>query len=123
MNSHDIRINRRDFLKWTGLAAAGITISATIGCEGGDDNGTDAGTYSDKSGSISSNIEGHTVTLTAAQQEAGNAVTLTLTTGGGHSHTVRFSAAEVQSIANGGSATHTSSTDAATGHNHVVSFS
>lgn len=123
MTKNVIKINRREFLKWTAMAAAGLSVSANIGCESGgdddDDSGDSGSTVTDLSGSIGSN-HGHSVTMTAAQQTAGAAVTLTLSSGNGHTHSVSFTAEEVQTIAAGGTASSGSSTDG--GHDHSVSF-
>ncbi len=48
------------------------------------DDGDDSGT-GDIDGTVGSN-HGHEVTITAAELDAGDAVTLTLTTGSGHTH-------------------------------------
>ena len=124
-------LDRRQFLERLGVmcVGAGFLALAGTGCEsGGGDGGTDAppttttpgSSYSDKSASIGSN-HGHSATLTAAQQQAGDAVMLGLSSGDGHTHTVSFSAGQVQTIAAGGSATSESSTDG--GHSHSVTFS
>jgi len=74
--------------------------------------------YTDKVGTISAN-HGHSVTLTAAQQQAGQAVTLTLT-GGTHTHQISLSAAQVTAIAAGTQTTVVSTSDS--GHTHNVTF-
>ena len=79
-------------------------------------------TFTDKRASISSN-HGHSATLTAAQQEADQAVTLSLSTGdapGPHTHSVGLSKEDVAAIAAGSRVTRSSSTDL--GHDHNVSF-
>ena len=106
------RMDRRNFLKLSGTAVGAAGLLVVAGCEGG---GGDDG----KSGSISAN-HGHTVSITDAQLAAGIAVALLLTIGDGHTHTLSLSAAEVQSLAAGGSVSKTSSTDA--GHSHLVTF-
>jgi len=80
---------------------------------------TPTSTYSDLMGNIANN-HGHTVVITAAQQEASQAVTLLLTVGSGHTHTLSLTAAQVQDIANGKTVSATSSVNA--GHNHLVTF-
>ena len=67
-----------------------------------------------------SNNHGHTIVLTAAQQDAGQAVTLLLTVGSGHTHTLSLSAAQVQAIAAGTTVSETSSVNS--GHSHLVTF-
>ena len=73
--------------------------------------------YSDKQGTIGTN-HGHAVTLTAAQQQAGQAVTLTLS--GSHTHQLSLSAAEVTAVANGTNVAKDSTSDL--GHSHTVTF-
>ena len=118
-------MDRRKFLSF---AASGVALGALIvlqGCSSGSDSSTApteppaTTTYTDKNGSIGTNHD-HTVKMTAAQQQAGQAVTLTLTTGAGHTHTVGFNAQAVQDIAAGIRRDGTSSVDA--GHSHSVSF-
>jgi len=77
--------------------------------------------YTDKVGAISAN-HGHSVTLTAAQQQAGQAVTLTFTlsTDGSHTHQISLSAAQVTAIAAGTQVTVTSTL--VNGHTHDVTF-
>jgi len=82
-------------------------------------NPTPTPTHSDLMGSIANN-HGHTVVLTAAQQDAGQAVTLQLTIGSGHTHTLSLTAAQVKEIADGKTVSATSSTNS--GHSHVVTF-
>jgi hypothetical protein len=118
---YDDGINRREFLKEVSYLGFVSGMIFLVGCGGGGGNGDNGGTpgQSDITGSISGN-HGHTVVLTVSQLEAGAAVTLNLTIGDGHTHTVRLSADEVQNIASGGSVTNTSSTDS--GHSHGVTF-
>jgi hypothetical protein len=73
-------------------------------------------TMADMSGTISAN-HGHSITLTAAQQQAGAAVTLT-TTGGDHTHELGLKAAEVATIAAGGRLY--IETSVTLGHSHTV---
>jgi hypothetical protein len=73
----------------------------------------------DKVGTISSN-HGHTARITAAQLTAGAAVTVELTVGNGHTHTVTLGAAEVMSIAGGTRVSKESTNDS--GHSHTVTF-
>ena len=69
-------------------------------------------------GAISAN-HGHSVTLTAAQQQAGAAVTLTMT-GGDHTHSVGLRNTEVAMIAAGTAFSIESSSDFF--HSHTVRF-
>jgi hypothetical protein len=116
-------LTRREFtVEWVLAVLAGATITIT-GC-GGDDNNSNGVTNptpqaGDKAGVISANHD-HTVTVTAAQITAGNAVTATLTTGNGHTHTISLTAAQVVSIGQNQRVSGTSSTEA--GHNHDVTF-
>ena len=122
--SDDNQLTRREFTtEWVLAVLAGATITIS-GC-GGDDNnpGTGptggGGQSGDEVGAISAN-HGHSVTVTAAQITAGNAVTATLTTGNGHTHTINLTAAQVVAIGQNQRVSVTSSTDA--GHNHEVTF-
>ena len=76
-------------------------------------------THSDLMGNIANN-HGHSVVLTAAQQDAGQAVLLTLTIGSGHTHTLSLTATQVKDIADGKTVSATSSTNS--GHSHLVTF-
>lgn len=112
-------MDRRKFLS---LAAGSVAVGALIvlqGCNSGSDGSTTpTPTTGDKSGAISTN-HGHSVTLSAAQQQAGAAVTLT-TTGGDHAHTVGLRDTEVATIAAGTRFSILSSVTA--GHSHTVTF-
>jgi hypothetical protein len=85
----------------------------------GSGGGTSTGTYNDKTGSISDN-HGHSVTLTAAQQAAGKACTLTLSTASGHDHLLYLGATNVITIRGGTKLTVPSTVDS--GHHHDVTF-
>ena len=114
-------LTRREFtVDWVLAVLAGATITIT-GCGGDDDNpGTSPSPQTgDKAGVISAN-HGHSVTITSAQITAGNAVTATLTTGNGHTHTINLAAAQVVAIGQNQRVSVTSTTDA--GHNHEVTF-
>ena len=76
-------------------------------------------THSDLMGNIANN-HGHTIVLTSAQQDAGQAVVLTLTVGSGHTHTLSLTAAQVKDIASGKTVSATSSVNS--GHSHLVTF-
>jgi hypothetical protein len=111
------------FVMCMGIVAVALILS---GCDGGGSSSSDqtnspaaSSSHVNKAGDISSN-HGHTVILTAAQQDAGVAVTLELTPGNGHTHTVDFTAAQVQTIAGGGHASAESTVVG--GHSHTVSF-
>jgi len=112
-------MDRRKFLS---LAAGSVAVGALIvlqGCSSGSSSpSTPTPTMTDKQGAISSN-HGHSIVLTAAQQQAGAAVTLT-TTGGTHSHTVGLRDTEVATIAAGTRFSVESSVTI--GHSHTVTF-
>lgn len=116
-------LDRRGFLKF---AAGGLMVGTMVvlhGCSSSsDDDGgatTPTATHVDKSGEVGTN-HGHAVTLTAAQQDAGQAVTLTLSSGQGHTHTLDLTADEVAAIAAGTTTTKKCSWDMA--HEHTVTF-
>lgn len=136
MNEHGSdMLKRRDFLKKSAFAVLATSLTALAGCEGertfpseetdvtsvptGTNEPPTTRTYSDISGAVSAN-HGHSVTITADQLEAGRAVSLTLTTGAGHTHTLSLSDRQVEALANGGDETEESSVDA--GHSHAVRF-
>lgn len=78
--------------------------------------------YTDKIGSISLN-HGHSVIVTAAQQQVGQAVTLTLTFGDAHIHQISLSAAQLAAIAVGTRTTVESTLDDVDDpHTHYVTF-
>ena len=75
-------------------------------------------------GSISEN-HGHVATLTAAQLDAGNTVTLDIRGTADHTHTVELGGSEVVQIRNGVRVTRSSSIEASTlfaTHFHTVTF-
>jgi hypothetical protein len=122
-------ISRREFTLDACLAILAGSVITIAGCGGGGNpagpsgsggggggTGTGAG---DKAGSISGN-HGHTVTITAAELMAGNAVDLELTLGSGHTHRLRLTANQVATIAANQRVSQDSTTDG--GHNHTVSF-
>jgi hypothetical protein len=120
-------ISRREFTLEACLAilsGVAITISGS-GCgsssssPSGPSNNPPPTASGDKVGEISNN-HGHTATITAAQLSAGNAVTIELTLGSGHTHTLSLSANQVASIAANQHVSGVSSTNS--GHSHDVSF-
>lgn len=117
----DIHLGRREFLRHMAVTGLVLPAIATVGCDngGGDVVKDEITELSNRAGSIANN-HGHTVVLTAAQQQAGAAITLDLTKGGGHTHTVALSTDQVQAIAGGGTVSVTSSVDSS--HSHNVTF-
>jgi hypothetical protein len=105
------------------LAGAAITIS---GCGGssnpagpsGGGGGTTTGS-GDKTAAISNN-HGHTAKLTAAELTAGNAVSVELTLGSGHTHHFSVTANQVAMVAANQRVSGQSTTDE--GHSHTVTF-
>ena len=99
-------LDRREFTLAAILAMlSGVTITIS-GCGGGSSSPSSPNSPAptptpaasgDKMGSISAN-HGHTVTITAAQMSAGGDVTLELTEGSGHTHSVSLTGAEVVQI-------------------------
>ena len=137
--------NRRDFLKHAGVGLLAAGALAGLGCEEVDLNNPAGAAgeatnqppvnggvtnqpaaepvllhHNDAAGNISNN-HGHSVTLSGAQQDAGDAVTLELTPGNGHTHNLELEAVQVQAVAEGrhNVARETSVT---LGHSHTVSF-
>ena len=70
-------------------------------------------------GVISSN-HGHSVLITTTEQDVGQAITLQLTSGSGHTHTLSLDASQVQTAAAGKKLEAVSSVDS--GHSHIVTF-
>ena len=66
------------------------------------------------------NMHTHAVTVPPADVEAGAAMTYTLSDVGGHTHTIMVSAADMATLAGGGSVTITSSADGLPSHSHGV---
>ena len=60
------------------------------------------------------------MTITSAQLTAGSALTATLTTGNGHTHTIDLTAAQVVAIGQNQQVSVVSTTNEA--HNHTVTF-
>lgn len=112
---------RREFTAEAVLALlAGVAVTVT-GCSGGSSSMPSAPTpqAGDAVGAISAN-HGHTAIVRAAQLAAGNAVTITLSTGSGHTHGLSLSAAQITQIAAGTTVAQPSTTVDA--HSHVVVF-
>jgi hypothetical protein len=123
----DTKLDRREFTRLSLLSMfAGVTVTITACGGGGSDSPnspapppTQGG---DEIGVISSN-HGHQVRITAAQMQAGGAVTLSLGGSVGvtdHTHTVDLTAAEVSTVSSGGRVSKTSTIGDA--HDHIVTF-
>lgn len=112
--------DRRRFLKRMSTLALAAPLLAAAGC-GKEPTTTkgNAGTYEVEI-TIGEN-HGHRVTITEQQLDKGEAVTLTLTEGGGHTHSVSLSAEQVRTIADGGTVSVESTSDSF--HTHTVTFS
>jgi hypothetical protein len=119
--------DRREFTLAAVLAAlSGVTITVSA-CGGGGGSSSPSAPSNpspplgagDKAGSISAN-HGHTAVITAAQLTAAVAVSVQLTVGDGHTHSVTLTAAEVTQIAGGTRVSKESSVDIA--HSHTVTF-
>ena len=118
-------LERREFVLGSILAMlAGVTITIS-GCGGGSSPSspnpqpTPNPSGGDKVGDISAN-HGHTVTITGAQLTAGGDVSLQLTEGSGHTHSVSLSGSEVVQI-RGNTRVAKDSTNTS-GHTHTVTF-
>lgn len=116
-------MNRREFLARAGLVATWAAIPVAISACGSD-YGSSTPPPDDEQGDVTGNVgicdgHSHSVKVTAAQIEAGDAVVLTLT-GSGHTHTVSLTAAEVGAIGERTGVTKESSDDR--GHSHQETF-
>ena len=113
-------MDRRVFLKNAGLVSAWVGVSVVLhGCSDDDDPVAPTLGTGDVAGVIGSN-HGHSVSITAAAIDAGGAVTLMLSQGDGHSHSVALSAVQVGEIGSGNKVSATSSSS--NGHTHPVTF-
>lgn len=96
-------MDRREFLRNTGLLAALIGVQVTTLACGDDDNtpnGNGDGGGDEEVGSATGSGHSHTGVITRAELDAGDAVTVTFT-GSGHTHSLALTSDEVQSIAAG----------------------
>ena len=116
-------LDRREFTRLSLLAMLGgasITITSCGG--GGSSPGAPNPPQSDgnERGEITGN-HGHSVTITAAQLQAGGDLTINLTVGTPeHTHYIALTAAEVATIRGGGRVSKVTSTEQA--HEHTVIF-
>jgi hypothetical protein len=121
----DPMLDRREFTLAAVLAMlSGVTITIS-GCGGSSSPSTSTppttqpSATADKTGTISDN-HGHTATITGAQLTAGGDLTVQLTTGNGHTHSVSLTGAEVVQIRGNQRVSKESSSTA--GHSHTVTF-
>ena len=114
-------MDRREFLAKAGLLATWAAIPVILTeCGSSDKNPSQPTGNGDIDGAVStSSGHSHSVTITKAELQAGNSVTLTLT-GSGHTHSVSLSAQEVMSIGDGQKVSKQSTTNS--GHSHLVTF-
>ena len=116
-------LTRREFTLDAALALlAGCVITISDVACGGSKNNNPANpspTPTDINGTVSAN-HGHTVTVTAAQIIATNAVMLTLVGNASHNHTVSLSQAELVTLKNRQAVSKDSSND--NSHMHTVTF-
>ncbi len=114
-------VTRREFSVQAALVMLGGAVLTISGCGGGSSSPSSPSTpgSGDRTGSISAN-HGHTATVTAAQLNAGNGLTLDIRGSSSHPHTVTLSGSEVSSIRNGSRVSKESSNDDA--HTHTVTF-
>jgi hypothetical protein len=118
---------RRAISVGAALALLGFPTIAITGC-GGDSsptnpNPTPSPTPTPSSGNVPGSISanhGHSVEITAAQLQAGGAVTLVFSGNPTHSHVVDLTADEVVQIRGGGRVSKTSTS--AEAHTHNVTF-
>jgi hypothetical protein len=118
----DPMLDRREFTLAAVLAMlSGVTITIS-GC-GSSSPSTPTPTTTmpaaDKTGTISAN-HGHTATITGAQLTAGGDLTVELTVGNGHTHSVSLTGAEVVQIRGNLRVSKESTTNG--GHSHTVTF-
>lgn len=114
-------LSRREVLVLLG----GASVVITAACGGGGSSSPTSPTSNppatgDKEASSISANHGHSASITAAQLQAGGAVSLNIRGNSSHPHSVGLSADEVVSIRNGGRVSKESSNDE--GHTHTVTF-
>jgi len=122
----DPMLDRREFTLAAILAMlSGVTITIS-GCGGGSSSPTTSTppttqppAAGDKVATISAN-HGHTATITAAQLTAGGDLTVQLTEGSGHTHSVGLTGAEIVQIRDNQRVSKESSSNS--GHSHTVTF-
>ena len=125
----DQLLSRRQFTRESVLALlSGVVITVT-GCGSdssspttpstGGDGGNGGGNAGGVDGTVSAN-HGHLATVTDAQVNAGNDVSLDIRGNADHSHTVNLTGAELTQIGNGQQVVVTSTNSQA--HNHRVTF-
>jgi hypothetical protein len=115
-------MDRRTFLTEAAVLAAlsGVTIRIT-GCSE-DSSPTGGGGNPDVVQGVVGTNHGHTVEISRTVINAGQAVTLQLTTGDGHIHSVSLTAQQVADIGQGLRVQENSTEDGAFPHRHVVTF-
>lgn len=99
-------MNRRSFLIRVGGAVVAVpAVLQMTAC--GDDDGGAADAASTSSFTVSSTMSGHThmITVQCSALTSSGDVTLTSTTAAGHTHQVTITAAQLATVAGGGSAT------------------
>ncbi|MBD3419000.1 MAG: hypothetical protein GF398_02665 [Chitinivibrionales bacterium] len=117
---HALLETRRLFLHRASLLAL-APLALSVQCTQGDDSPDPTAPGNNAvEGAVSAN-HGHVVSITQQQLQAGQTVTLILTQGAGHTHTLTLSATQVQDIAAGTTVTETSSREQS--HSHEVTFS
>jgi hypothetical protein len=126
------KLSRRKFTQEASLAfLAGVSVTVAAcgggGCGGGGDDGygpPTSGTPTtlppgSKSGNVSAN-HGHSATITAAELQAGGAVSVDIAGSAGHPHLVVLPAQAVQEVRDGRKVQKEST--ATDGHTHTVTF-
>jgi len=126
MPRRPVVLNRREFTNTTLMALLGGVSVTVMGCGGSDDNpaAPSPPAPGDRAGVVQAN-HGHSAVITSAQLNTGAGVTLTITGGANHPHTVVLTMAEVGQIATGQRVTKTTSTNTSPtvgNHSHTVIF-
>ena len=125
MDEADVKdlLNRREFSSKTLMALLGgvaVTVSACSSSNPAEPTPPDGGAGSGAvNGTISEN-HGHAASISQAQLTAGGEIMLDIRGTSAHAHSVTISAAEVATLATGGSVSKTSTTG--DGHTHQVTF-
>ncbi len=125
--SHEFDPTRRALSVSAALALLGFPLITISACGGGGSPSapnnppptTNPPTPGDEVGNVAAN-HGHTATITAAQLQAGNALSLDIRGSATHPHRIDVSGAEVVAIRGGQRVSVNSTTE--DGHNHSVTF-
>lgn len=120
-------MNRKEFLKVTGLLVVGLPLVATVSCSsdsGSDNDGNGGGEQGDCDNGTSSaisNNHGHSLSVSALDVQNGVNKTYVIEGAANHSHNVIVTAANFQTLSTGQSVQLSSTSGG--GHTHSITVS